>query len=321
MVVIDSVSRQKGGMIMVKKMTMACIIALLFPYIITLAWTGKIEVKKNFPMETSGKTIILDRKGASSSMDVEEYLPGVVAKQMPADFGEEALRAQAIIARTYIYGKMNGKNEINESELHMEYLEKKQMERLWGSESFVASYALIENAVRSTSKMAMTYNGTLIDPLFHRASTGMTRAGDNNHPYLQPVDAKRDVEADGYLSVTELSKEDFVGKINQISGDVPIKPDQVPGTIQIISRDQGGYVGQIQIGTKTYSGEDIQRALQLPSTSFSFEEYEGGIRIVCQGIGHGYGMSQFGAKCKAEEGWAAEKILSYFYKNIVINPV
>lgn len=321
MVVTDPVSRQKGGMIMVKKMTMACIIALLFPYIITLAWTGKIEVNKNFPMETSGKTIILDRKGASSSMDVEEYLPGVVAKQIPADFGKEALRAQAIIARTYIYGKMNGKNEINESELHMEYLEKKQMERLWGSESFVASYALIENAVRSTSKMAMTYNGTLIDPLFHRASTGMTRAGDNNHPYLQPVDAKRDVEAEGYLSVTELSKEDFVGKINQISGDVPVKPDQVPGTIQIISRDQGGYVGQIQIGTKTYSGEDIQRALQLPSTSFSFEEYEGGIRIVCQGIGHGYGMSQFGAKCKAEEGWAAEKILSYFYKNIVINPV
>lgn len=300
MVVTDPVSRQKGGMIMVKKMTMACIIALLFPYIITLAWTGKIEVKKDFPMETSGKTIILDRKGASSSMDVEEYLPGVVAKQISADFGKEALRAQAIIARTYIYGKMNGKNEINESELHMEYLEKKQMERLWGSESFVASYALIENAVRSTSKMAMTYNGTLIDPLFHRASTGMTRAGDNNHPYLQPVDAKRDVEADGYLSVTELSKEDFVGKINQISGDVPVKADQVPGSIQIISRDQGGYVGQIQIGTKTYSGEDIQRSLQLPSTSFSFEEYEGGIRIVCQGIGHGYGMSQFGAKCKAE---------------------
>jgi len=308
-------------MFMVKKITMACIIALLFPYIITLAWTGKIEEKKSFPLEMSGKTIILDRKGASSSMDVEEYLPGVVAKQMPADYGKEALRAQAIIARTYIYGKMNGKNEINESELHMEYLEKKQMERLWGSESFVASYTLIEDAVRSTSKMVMTYNDTLIDPLFHRASTGKTRKGDDNHPYLQPVECKRDVEAEGYLSVNELSKEDFAGKINQIAGDVPVKADQIPGSIQIISRDEGGYVGQIQIGTKTYSGEDIQRALGLPSTSYSFEEYEGGIRIVCQGIGHGYGMSQFGAKCKAEEGWTAEKILSYFYKNIVINPV
>lgn len=306
---------------MVKKLTMACIIALLFPYIITLAWTGKIEEKKNFPMEISGKTIILDRKGTSSSMDVEEYLPGVVAKQMPADYGKEALRAQAIIARTYIYGKMNGKNEINESELHMEYLEKKQMERLWGSEAFVASYTLIEDAVRSTSKMVMTCNGTLIDPLFHRASTGKTRKGDDNHPYLQQVDCKRDVETEGYLSVNELSKEDFAGKINQISGDVPVKAEQIPGSIQIISRDEGGYVGQIQIGTKTHSGEEIQRTLGLPSTSFSFEEYEGRIRIVCQGIGHGYGMSQFGAKCKAEEGWSAEKILSYFYKNIVINPV
>ena len=167
----------------------------------------------------------------------------------------------------------------------------------------------------------MTYNDTLIDPLFHRASTGKTRKGDDNHPYLQPVECKRDVEAEGYLSVNELSKEDFAGKINQIAGDVPVKADQIPGSIQIISRDEGGYVGQIQIGTKTYSGEDIQRALGLPSTSYSFEEYEGRIRIVCQGIGHGYGMSQFGAKCKADEGWTAEKILSYFYKNIVINPV
>jgi stage II sporulation protein D len=306
---------------MMKKMIMACILALLFPYIITLAWTGKIEEKKDFPMESSGKTVILDRKGTQSSMDVEEYLPGVVAKQMPADYGKEALRAQAIIARTYIYGKMNGQNEIKESELHMEYLEQKQMEKIWGSESFVASYGAIEEAVRSTAKMVMTYNDALIDPLFHRASTGMTRTGDENHPYLQPAECKRDVEADGFLSAVELSKEDFAGKINQIAGDTPVKADQIPGSIQIISRDEGGYVSQIQIGTKTFTGEEIQHALALPSSAYSFEEYEGGVRIVCQGIGHGYGLSQFGAKCKAEDGWTAEKILPYFYKNIVISSV
>ncbi|WP_394522756.1 SpoIID/LytB domain-containing protein [Lacrimispora sp. JR3] len=306
---------------MMKKMIMACILALLFPYIITLAWTGKIEEKKDLPIQSSGKTIILDRKGTQSSMDVEEYLPGVVAKQIPADYGKEALRAQAIIARTYIYGKMNGQNEIKESELHMEYLEQKQMEKLWGSESFVASYQAIEEAVRSTAKMVITYDDALIDPLFHRASTGKTRAGDENHPYLQPAECKRDMEAEGFLSAVELSKEDFAGKINQIAGDTPVKADQIPGSIQIISRDEGGYVNQIQIGTKTYSGEEIQYALGLPSCAYSFEDYDGGVRIVCQGIGHGYGFSQFGAKCKAEDGWTAEKILPYFYKNIVISSV
>ena len=95
-----------------KKILMACILAFLFPYIITLAWTGKIEEKKDMPITLSGKRVILDRMGGETSMDVEEYLPGVVAKQMPADYGKEALRAQAIIARTYIYGKMNGQKEV-----------------------------------------------------------------------------------------------------------------------------------------------------------------------------------------------------------------
>ncbi|WP_024294415.1 SpoIID/LytB domain-containing protein [Lacrimispora indolis] len=303
---------------MIKKAVMACILALLFPYIITLAWTGKIEERKNVPIVTSGKKILLDRKNGESYMDVEEYLPGVVAKQMPADYGREALRAQAVIARTYIYGKMNGQNEVKESELHMEYLEQQQMEKLWGSEAFVASYQAVENAVRSTAKMVMMYDGKLIDPLFHRASTGKTRTGDENHPYLQPVSCPRDVEAEGFLNVTAYKKEDFAEKINQISGDVPVNADQIPGSIQIILREEGGYVGQIQIGTRVYTGEEIQRVLGLPSSSYGFEEYEGGVRVICQGIGHGYGMSQYGAKCKAEEGWTAEQILPYFYKNIVL---
>lgn len=303
---------------MIKKAVMACILALLFPYIITLAWTGKIEERKNVPIVTSGKKILLDRKNGESYMDVEEYLPGVVAKQMPADYGREALRAQAVIARTYIYGKMNGQNEVKESELHMEYLEQQQMEKLWGSEAFVASYQAVENAVRSTAKMVMMYDGKLIDPLFHRASTGKTRTGDENHPYLQPVSCPRDVEAEGFINVTAYKKEDFAEKINQISGDVPVNADQIPGSIQIILREEGGYVGQIQIGTRVYTGEEIQRVLGLPSSSYGFEEYEGGVRVICQGIGHGYGMSQYGAKCKAEEGWTAEQILPYFYKNIVL---
>lgn len=297
---------------------MVCILALLFPYIMTLAWTGKIQETKEIPIAASGKKILLDRKGTESYMDVEEYLPGVVAKQIPADFGKEALRAQAIIARTYIYGKMNGQDEVKESDLHMEYLEEKQMEKMWGSESFVTSYKLIEDAVRTTSKTVMTCDGKLIEPLFHRASTGKTRQGDENHSYLQSVNSVQDVEAEGFLNVTLWSKTDFADKINQISETVKVSADQLPGSIQIISRDEGGYVGQIQIGTKTFTGEEVQYALGLQSSAYSFQEYEGGIRAVCQGIGHGYGMSQYGAKIKALDGWTAEKILAYFYKNIVL---
>lgn len=303
---------------MAKKIFMACIVALLLPYIITLAWTGRVEEKREVPLITSGKKVILDRKSGETYMDVEEYLPGVVAKQMPADYGNEALRAQAVIARTYIYGKMNGNDEVKESELHMEYLEEKQMEAMWGSESFVTYFAAVEEAVRSTAGTVIMYDGKLIEPLFHRASTGMTRNGDESHPYLQAAASKRDVEAEGYLTMTILSREEFAGKINQIADSVPVEAETLPQSIQIIVRDEGGYVGQIQIGTKVYTGEEVQYALGLPSPAYTLEEYDGKIRAVCQGIGHGYGMSQYGAKCMAADGKTAEEILGFFYKNIVL---
>lgn len=303
---------------MKRKAVTACLLALFLPYIITLAWTGRVEAKKPAPIIYSGKRIVLDRAEKKSYMDVEEYLPGAVAKQIPADYGREALRAQAIIARTYIYQKMNGQDEIQESELHMEYLEEKQLKSLWGSEAFVERYQAIEEAVTSTAGMVITWEGNLIDPLFHRASTGKTRSGDDNHPYLQSVDSSRDVEAEGYLTMVPLKKEDFAAAINQLSEGQAVTPEQIPGSIQIVLRDEAGYVGQIQIGSRVYGGEEVQYALGLPSPAYGFEEYDGQVRAVCKGIGHGYGLSQYGAKCKAEDGWTAEKILAYFYKNIVL---
>lgn len=306
---------------MAKKIMLVCIAALLLPYIITLAWTGRVEAKKNAPILTGGKKVILERNGGESYLDVEEYLPGVVAKQMPADYGREALRAQAVIARTYIYRKLNGRDEIKESELQMEYLEEKQMRAMWGSEAFVDFFKSVEEAVSSTSRLIMTYEENPIDPLFHRASTGVTRKGDENHSYLPAVSCGQDVEAEGYLTVMTLSKEDFAGKINGIGGSVPVEAAGLPQSIQIAARDEGGYVGELLIGTTVYTGDEVQRALGLPSPAFTLEEYGGGIRAVCRGIGHGYGLSQYGARCMAADGKTAEEILAYFYKNIVLKTV
>ena len=90
----------------------------------------------------------------------------------------------------------------------------------------------------------------------------------------------------------------------------------MPDTIQIVSRDTAGYVDQIQIGNAGFSGEEVQYALGLASSCFVLEPYEDGIRAVVKGIGHGYGLSQATANEKAKEGWKAEDILGYFYKNI-----
>lgn len=301
-----------------RKLVTALVMTLLIPYIVTLAWTGTIEGKEAAPDLTSGKRIMLDRGTQSTYVDVEEYLVGVVAKQIPPDYGTEVLKAQSVIARTYIYRQLGDNQEIAESALDMDYMEEEQLKELWGSDHFVTYYKDIERAVEATKGTVITYNDELIDPLFHRASTGHTRNGDSSHPYLVSVDCAEDIGAENYLNVCSWTREAFAGKINEIPEAAVVTPDQVPGTIQLISRDAAGYVSEIQIGTKTYTGEEVQYTLGLPSASFTLEDYEGGIRAVAKGIGHGYGFSQYAAKCKAENGMTAAELLAYFYKDAIL---
>ena len=269
-----------------KRIIWAALTGLMVPYVGTLAWTGTIrgeELRYEQQKEISGRRrILLDRTSGSYYMDMEEYLPGVIARQIP--------------------------------------VEADQLKKLWGSSRFPEYYKKLEDAVKATSGIVMTYEGKCIDPMYCRATAGMTRQGDFTHPYLQTVDRPGDVEAEGYMQMLSFSRESFVSDINSIpageSGSRTIEASQVPDTIQIVSRDDAGYVDTVQIGSAGYTGEEVQYALGLASSCFVLEPYEDGIRAVVKGIGHGYGLSQATANEKAKEGWKAEDILGYFYKNI-----
>ncbi len=305
---------------MKKKIWTAIVISLLFPYITTLA-IGKTAITGNEMgrESASGRRIFLDRdKGGY--MDLEDYLPGVVARQMPAEFEKEALKAQAILARTYIRKQMGGETEIPESALDLDFLEEEQLKALWGTDKFVKYYEKIESAVEDTEGLVITWNGNLIDPLFCRASSGKTRNGDAYHSYLISADSQRDVEADGFLQMKMWTKEEFASLLSGMPEGEDLTPDMVPGCVQVVSRDSAGYIEEIQVGNRTCSGDEVQYALGLQSPDFFIEEYDGKIRGVCSGIGHGYGLSQYGANQKARDGWTASDILSYYFKDISINP-
>ena len=187
-----------------KRIIWAALTGLMVPYVGTLAWTGTIrgeELRYEQQKEISGRRrILLDRTSGSYYMDMEEYLPGVIARQIPVEYEPEALKAQAIIARTYICRQMEGAGngeEIAESALDMDYLEADQLKKLWGSSRFPEYYKKLEDAVKATSGIVMTYEGKCIDPMYCRATAGMTRQGDFTHPYLQTVDCPGDVEEEG----------------------------------------------------------------------------------------------------------------------------
>ncbi len=302
---------------MKKKIGTAILISFLFPYIITLTVSGPAAAEQSKEAGQSGRKIYLDRE-EGGYVDLEDYLPGVIARQIPADYEPEVLKAQAILARTYIRKQMGDGKEIAESALDLDFLEEEQLKALWGTDRFVEYYKKMESAAEDTAGMVIAWNGELIDPLFCRASAGKTRSGDSYHPYLASADSGRDVEADGYLQVVTWSKEEFARLLSALPEGEAITADMVPGCVQVVSRDGAGYVEEIQIGSVLHSGDRVQYALGLQSPDFSIEEYQGGVRAVSSGIGHGYGLSQYGGNVKAKEGWTAQDILEYYYKNIVL---
>ncbi len=303
-----------------RKIAAVCLTVMLIPYVTTLAWTGRADGTVQAG-GLSGKTILLDREGAQRAVDLEEYLIGVAAVQIPSDFEMEAAKAQAIIARTAICRQMDGKEEIAESALDMDYLEQEQMEEIWGSEEALSRFKEIKDAVSETAGQVILYNGEYIEPLFTRLSTGRTRQGDEMHPYLLPVEVPEAIEGEGYMTVQIFTRDELAERFNSMHESPGISGDEIPDCIQIIEKDSSGYVKSVQVGTKTYTGDEIRYALDLPSPAFRFETCEDGVRCTVTGIGHGYGFDQFGANRKASEGWSAEEILKYFFSGISVESI
>ena len=343
-----------------KRFLAVLLVMVLIPYVPTLAWTGRLGDGNIAGIDEDGgvwlgsagngagdsvdgvgageRYVVVVRDGVESRITVEEYLIHVLAAQIPADFGPETLKAQAVLARTYVYGEMEaaggagatepgggatdgaaaGANTIYEEALDMDALSRAQMEKKWGSGDFAKMYGKLKTAVDATAGMCVTYEGKYIEPLFCFASAGMTRTRGDEYPYLKQVESDGDLLADGYLSMPVFSGGEMAEKINSISGAVPVTADQLPGEIQIVERDNAGYVKHVQIGQKTYTGEEVQYALGLSSSCYSFEKFDGKIRVVCKGVGHGYGFSQTGANALEKEGRDFKELLGYYFQNVEI---
>lgn len=328
-----------------RKFLMVLFVTMMIPYITTLGWTGRLE---NTEMDTESSyvgarvqgeentknsetnhedsenqgnqnKIFVIRGDEETIISVEEFLIHVLAAQIPADFGPETLKAQAILARTYIYRLMDGADTIHEEELDMDALSREQMEKRWGTDHFAKNYQKLKTAVDTTSGMYLTHNGTYIEPLFCFASAGMTRSRGEVYPYLKQAESAGDLLAEEYLHLYSFTNRQLANLVSSIPDASPVSAVQIPGEIQIVKRDGAGYVEQIQIGKKTYTGEEVQYALGLPSSCYFFKESDGKIEVVCKGVGHGYGFSQNGANELEKTGMDCQDLLMYYFQNVEIH--
>ncbi len=209
-------------------------------------------------------------------VDGETCVAALVASQMPQDYEMEALKAQAIIARTYLHGKAE--------EAEGELLEEEALRALLNE---TGSIKRAREAAAETAGQVLTYDGELIRPLYHAVSAGMTRQGE--FPYLKAADSSRDMEAEGYLTVLDWTPGEFAAAfragMKALGQEVLLTEAEIPDSIQMVEQDSGGYVRQIQIGSHVYDGESVQMALGLPSCAYTLEQVEGKVRALCRGKG------------------------------------
>ena len=240
----------------------------------------------------------------------EETLLYMMAAEISPECEIETLKMQAVIERTRY------KKALQDQTKEPDQLTPQELVAKWGSRNYSTYYEKFQQAVIATSGEVITCDGAYIYPEFHYLSSGQTRSmeevyGRTEFPYLKSVDSSQDLDNPDYLNVTFIKKKDFQKKCQEtwnLAGE----------KIENIALDGAGYVKELTLDGRVISGAEMQKLLDLPSESFSIKESGDSYRIVSKGIGHGFGVSIYGANEMAKQGASYRNILEYYYTGIQI---
>lgn len=259
----------------------------------------------------------------------DEYLYGVVSAEMPVSFEKEALKAQAIVARTYtIYkivhnnGKHQGADICDDSACCQAWISKEDRLSKWEEASRKSNWNKIVEVVEATKGKIITYEGQPIHAFFHANSGGKTETtinvwGGDSYPYLQSVATSGEDGYSQYASEVSFTKETFIDKVKEKYTNFSIDFTK-ENCIQILEYTDGNRVKKVQIGNLELSGVEVRTLLGLKSANFTIELGEDTIRFSVVGYGHGVGMSQTGADSMAKQGSNYEEIIKHFYTGVEI---
>ena len=261
---------------------------------------------------------------------LDTYLCNVVSAEMPADFEKEALKAQAIVARTYTIYKINNKKHDNadicdDSTCCQAWISKEDRLARW-EENKEEKWNKIEECVNETKGKIITYDNQPINAFFHSNSGGKTElpvdvwGGGSNMPYLQVVETAGEDGYTQYNSEVELTNEEILEKLKEKYSDIQIDFNN-DEDIKIVEYTSSERVKTIKFGNHEISGTEARSIFGLKSTNFEVTKEDGKIKFTVKGYGHGVGMSQTGADSMAKSGSSAEDIIKHFYVGVEIKDV
>lgn len=261
---------------------------------------------------------------------IDDYLCNVVSAEMPADYELEALKAQAIVARTYtIYKVQNKKHEnadiCDDSACCQAWVSKENRLERWEETKREENWNKIQQCVNETKGKIITYNNQPINAFFHANSGGTTELpvnvwGGSGLPYLQVVQTAGEEGYTQYSSEVDLTQEELINKLKTKYEDIQIDFNN-DEDVKIIEHTDSNRVKTVKFGNHELSGVETRTLLGLKSTNFEIKKENNQIKFLVKGYGHGVGMSQTGANTMAKQGNNCEEIIKHFYVGIEIKDI
>lgn len=257
------------------------------------------KVKEDNNLQNSQMVSVM-RSSGQVDLPLEEYLIGVVASEMPVTFELEALKAQAVAARTFVNARGFNVDDTTASQV---YKDNEQLRNQW-LDQYDDYYEKVKQAVEETAGQILVYNNEPITAAFFSSCANATNNAQdywqNEVPYLQSVPSPWDQESTDIVRSVDVDEYTLVNYLGS-------------SEITILSLYDNGYVKEVQAGGTVYTGRQIREKLGLASSCFTIEKIDNGLRFVTYGSGHGIGMSQHGAQGMALAGYTYDEILLHYY--------
>ena len=317
---------------MKKLLFFVLIILMITAGIPFLIVTGLSDYKKTEKITDNKEfiSVYIKNEDRVCDMEVEQYIKEVTAAEMPADFQTEALKAQAVAARTYLTNRVRVYKKDKTPEEHKgalictdsthckawtsEVVKKEQ----WGK-SAEENWNKISDAVDSTKNRIITYNNQPISAVFHSTSSGFTENAKDvwggDVAYLVSVKSEGDAKSPKFNSEAEFSVQEFKSIAEKNIEGI----DWSKGFVNNLQRSEAGGIKSVEIGGVLIKGSDFRFMYGLRSTNIEVEVLENSIKMYVKGYGHGVGMSQYGANYLADQGKSYDEILKTYYTGVEIS--
>lgn len=302
-----------------KKLILFFILLFFLPVVLILCIPKK-EPKNLYGSIISNQIVRVKRvsKDTIEEVPLEDYVLGVVSGEMPISFSVEALKAQAVCARTYVIRKIENNKEkeydVVDTIDNQVYQDIEQLKDKW-KEKYEENFQKLKKIVQETANEYLTYDDKVIEVFFFSTSNGHTENSEEVFtkalPYLKSVDSSFDAEVSPVFNQeVEMSLSDFYTKLSL--------PYNQKLEYEVVERTEAGSVKKIKINGREFKGTDVRKQLGIRSTYFEWEVVGSNIKIKTTGYGHGVGMSQYGALYLSNNGYTYDEILKYYYKGVEI---